>query len=297
MSTMASTNPENDNNSNNNTPPEEDPAVKELSQQLTDLNTKFCDHFSQQCQEVFAATAPDFPRLEKPDALLQRLKNSYLRHVDVVEVYAARNIFTLDNLPSNRRAKIAALYRQTAQAADVTLELPEHAQADNAQAAVLLHSNIVDMETITANPPPTMEQVQAQRTAVQELQQKIAAARQEQALLQRRVRELEIAQQMASWSAHDDSSKVQESVSALMVGVHGVADCQEQGEAAVQQAKKRRLEAADGDADRLALESLSPVPQNVQELYEQERLRVQTTVKDLQHVHRLLVGKEASDGQ
>ena len=284
-------------------PDEEDAVVEQLSQHLSDLNTKCCDHLSQQLKEVFAATVPDFPRLEQPEALLQRLENSYMRNVDIVEVYAARNIFTLDNLPPNRRARIAQLFfeemSKTNDDSEIALELkeePEHNQTNNESRA----NTMIDMDKLTSAPPPTQEEVERKRRAVQALEKKLSAARQRKAFLERRVQELQVAQQMTAWPKDlIAANQVQESVSALMMGVHGVEDCQEQGEDALQQVKKRSLESEDDDdTDRLAWDPLSPQPQNVEELYQKERKRINATTEDLQHVHQMLVkNKKKTSGK
>lgn len=266
-------------------------VVEELSKHFSKLNSKFCDHMSQQLQQIFAERATDFPRLEQPQALLERLTKSYVRHIDVAEVYAGRNIFTLDNLPPNRQARIARLFHTTPDMTDIALELkPAPDETNNASDE---HVN-VDLEKLTADPPPTKEQVQVKRQSVQDLQEKIIAARQQKAVLQRRVRELEIAQQMSAWPEDSTADKVQDSVSTLMIGVHGMEECQDEGEAAVQEAKKRRRRESMDDAG-LDWGPFAPQPKNVQQVYEQERKRVQATVKDLQYVHGLLVGQNTRD--
>lgn len=275
-------------------PEEEDPAVEKLSRHLSDLNTKFCDHLSQQLQEVFVATVPDFPRLERPEILLKRLENSYMRHVDVMEVYAGRNIFTLDNIPPNRRARIAQLFAETPDDEDaIVLQLRDPPAQDHDSSASLA----IDLQKLASAPAPTREQVREKRRSVAALATKLDAMRRRKAVLERRVGELEVAQQMTTTDWNDKTAaQVQESVSALLMGVHGVEDCQEQGEAALQTVKKRNLEDDDDedDDDRLTWNPLSPQPQNVQELYEKERKRIHATTQDLQHVHQMLVNNKTN---
>eukprot|EP00977_Amphora_coffeiformis_P003858 scaffold768_cov166-Amphora_coffeaeformis.AAC.16 len=281
-------------------PEEDDITVKKLSQHLSDVNTNFCDHLSQQLKEVFASTVTDFPRLEQPEVLLKRLEKSYMRNVDIVEVYAARNIFTLDNLPPNRRVRIAQLFEEMNQNTTKTIALqlkePEHNLTDNEAE----ENAMIDWEKLkSATAPTTSDQVEEKRRAVQALETKLAEARQRKALLERRVQELEVARQMTTWPTEVTANQVHESVSALMMGVHGVEDCQEQGEAALQQVKKRNLETEDDDddTDGLTWNPLSPHVQNVQELYEKERKRINATTKDLQQMHEMLVKNKETNGK
>jgi len=278
---------------------EDDDAIKRLSQHLSDLNTNFCDHLSQQLQEVFAATVADFPRLEQPEALLKRLEESYMRNVDIMEVYAGRNIFTLENLPPNRRARIAQLFEEMNQKNTETIALQLKEPGDNTIDKDSEVDAKIDWKKLnSATILPTPEQVGEKRRAVQILETKLNEARQRKALLERRVQELEVAQQMTIWPKESTANQIQESVSALMMGVHGVEDCREQGEAVLQQVKKRHLESEDDDdTNRLSWDPLSPQVQNVRELYERERKRINATTKDLQLVHQMLVKNKSTNGK
>ena len=298
------------NTSSNNNNADDELVLNQVSQQLSDINAQYCDHLTEELQHVFAAIVPDFPRLEQPQALLERLERSYMRHVDVIEVYAARNIFTLDNLPSNRQVVIAKLWLEYQQQEkknnmnSIALELRQDEQSNSmSENNTMDYSAAVDFDVsaLKSTPPISKQQVDAKRAAVLALQEKIAAARTRQALLQRRLTELDVATQASSsWPINADQA-VHESVSALMMGVHGMEDCHEQGVAAVELAKKRRMNNdsnknsnydEEDDDDKLTWE-LHSSNQTVEELYAQERKRVHATTEDLQHLHRMLVGNRA----
>jgi intracellular sulfur oxidation DsrE/DsrF family protein len=264
-------------------------AVEELSQKLAALNTKVADLFSQHVTAVVRATVPDFPRLETAAAstLATRLERSYLRHVDVAEIYAGRNLFSLRHVPPNRRPRLAQLFAQTGSADELTLDLkapPTTLETEN---------HVENLPDFTKDPPPTQAEVQANRAAVQALRTALQEAQGKRAGLQRRVGELEIAQQLASWSAGDTTaqSNVQSSVTALLVGVHGLAHVQNEGQEALEQLRKRRRpEDDDEDALDYMFATTTTTIKSVQALYAQERKRVQTTTRDLKEVHGLLVG-------
>jgi hypothetical protein len=266
-------------------------AVEELSQQLAALNTKVADLFSQHVTAVVRATVPDFPRLEAAAAstLATRLERSYLRHVDVAEVYAGRNLFSLRHVPPNRRPRLAQLFGQTQSADELTLDLT----ASKMDPELETDNNDEKLPDFTKHPPPTEADVQAKRAAVQALRTTLQEAQGKRAGLQRRVGELEIAQQLASWSSHENTANgnVQSSVTALLVGVHGLAHVENEGQETLGLLRKRRLEPEeDDDALDYIFAAATKAPQNVQALYAQERKRVQTTTRDLQEAHGLLVG-------
>lgn len=276
-------------------------AEQELSQYLTALNAKFCDSLSQELQQAFATAPAEFPHLQedptKAQALLQRLHKSYMRHVDVVEVYAARNIFTLQNLPPNRRARIAEIFQSRTthskngdSTSDILLELKEPVHNDDemssndeAQAALL--------QKMQNEPPPTAPQVQEKRHAIGLLQRDIAQARQKVAILQRYAQEMALAQRMSSWPDEATADQVLPQATALAMGADSLQECRENGHALRQQAQKRRLENAENEAssDGLAWQQhVSSSPKDVEEYYHKER--VKASAQDLKRVHQMLVG-------
>ena len=210
------------------------------------------------------------------------------------EVCGAASAMTLENLPPNRRARVARLFRASTsqQAAGIALELKESPKEFSPPTTD--EDVAVNMQKLTACPAPTKEQVDAKREACQALQKKILAARQRKAVLERRVRELEIAKDISNWPETSAAEKVQDSVSTLMLGVHGVEDCQEQGLALVQESKKRRRQ-SNGSSTNLGWDRLVPQPKTVEEEYQQDRKRMPSTVKELQQLHALITGKGKGD--
>ena len=277
-------------------------AVRELSEHLQSLTFKLGDKLWNQLQHVFTTVVvPNFPRLENPQTLVERLKKSYEFNVDKLEYYVGRKILTLNNLPPNRLARIAELFQTVVDTNDdgapkLTLELHEPQflknLASQEEAAPDRWENMKSQQQHI-----TREQVEEKYKAIETLRREIVRARQKKSVLERTAQELVLAKKMTENVQNLTGQEVHTMVSNLMKGFEELEMCRQQGEQALQQIKKRRAENAENETDNdLAGLQRSPQPKTVEEFYQKERKRLKGCAKldELEGLNGLLTKNKKS---
>ena len=214
--------------------------------------TSIADHLSSRLEQAFTSSVAQLPMLRQPNVLLQRLRHSYLRNVDIFEVYCSRNLFTLDKLSSSNskrlRQRVVQLFREIKHSSDVVF--PSVFQNDDnnkTSAAAVVHPLVLPEQAANNNDgsPPLLAsadgaELQALQDEITTLRERLVTAQQTRGDLRRSLDEIEQAERLADMALEAlaaqtqgqqqlDHRKLHDSMTAVAVGAQGLLLYEQQG--------------------------------------------------------------------
>ena len=267
----------------------------------------------------------------KGELLLHKLQQKYLKNVDIVEVYAQRNIFTCSMYPPRRRQRILQAYLQSQQEEQGKEDQQESTtteasgDGDEGKSSTTTKDKSATTEASTSGYKypsreqiPTSEAVEEINKDMEELQEKLKAARIRRNELIISCKSIEVAEQAAKKSLESLSQcekdnegdaaavdQVHGKVTAALMGHQGLQQLGEEGKALMTKLDTLKRERDDeGDIN----ENLNPADEvwvdlnvnsgpsskrsktikTLEEQYEEERQQVETNVQSLKAIHKLL---------
>ena len=267
----------------------------------------------------------------KGELLLHKLQQKYLKNVDIVEVYAQRNIFTCSMYPPRRRQRILQAYLQRQQEEQgkggqnetTTIETTGDGEGKSSPAATE-KSVTTDTSTSGYKCPsreqiPTSEAVEEINKEMEELQEKLKAARIRRNELIVACKSIEVAEQAAKKSLESLSQcekdnegdaaavdQVHGKVTAALMGHQGLHQLGEEGRKLMTKLDTLKRERDDegyinenvNPADEVWVDlnanSVAPSSKRsktiktLEEQYDEDRQQVQTNAQSLNAIHKLL---------
>ena len=145
-----------DNLTDNDTLPPEDRVL--FGTKTFEISDKLMDAIDAALVEGVSS----LPRLPKEDALLQMLRKVYVRNIDVLEAYMARNVFSIQSLPPSRRRKVIEAF--------VTNTLPKIPDIPDNKENVVSSS----VEYPTSDQIPSQEELTQAEQELKDLRVKLA---------------------------------------------------------------------------------------------------------------------------
>ena len=277
-----------------------------------DRAARLADHLNDQVlqrllQTDIAATLPRIGDSTNPDLLLQQVSRPFSKHVDLVEHYAARNLFSVARIPPLRRQAIVNavlnLNQKDEEEPNDTAKTPEpnQEQDQTKNSSFVYPSSKEDI--------PTPDQVNTLQAELEQLRTRLETAHAERNAHLVQVQSARSIQEQSQHVTNQISERskallkddaLQETVTAAVAGGRQLQDhLQPQGRAVVQTLDKlKRQRTGDkDDLDELFAASETTTgrrrrrvqPQSIEEQYEAERSAIATkSVQELSHLKNML---------
>ena len=165
------------------------------------LVTELTDELTSNLNAALSKGIQTLPMLDDPQRSQQlqtQLQKAFYRNIDLLELYAQRNIFTLQNFPPLQRAKIARLVLDPDWDPEAAVALMEEADAAEEKEQQQNESTAATQET----PMPTKTEIPSPaqlKTTEQELlgrRQHLQSLQEKRVAMEKRLRELEAATQL-----------------------------------------------------------------------------------------------------
>jgi len=258
--TSTTTNNINDSNSSSSSSSNTD----EEQQLFGSLATDLTDQLASNLTTALRKGIEKLPMLEDTQSLLQQLQKPYLRNIDLFELYCQRNIFSLQHFPPLQRHKIAQIYLDSTWDPS-RFNTSEQQRVEEEESATTTQQQQQQPQLL-----PSKDQIPSPsklQTAQQQLlgrRQHLDALRARRTALEKRVRELDAAQQLVDhWAAtnaltdpnnnHDGvpqavASTLQAGASATQLGTEGQALHQRMRDLKRQQQQEQGDDNDDDDA-------------------------------------------------
>lgn len=185
----------NDESTDNDTLPQEDRVL--FGTKTFAISDKLMDAIDAALVEGVSS----LPRLPKEEALLQMLRKVYVRNVNLLEAYMARNIFSIQSLPPSRRRKVVEAF--------VTNTLPEIPDIPDNKENIMTSS----VEYPTSDQIPSQEELTKAEQELKDLRVKLAELKRHRTELGATMEQLAIARRTiplvpADVRVHDKVTKL-----------------------------------------------------------------------------------------
>lgn len=157
------------------------------------LNAVAAERLSQKVVTALEKAVVTLPAIDDTRPVLDRLRTTYLKGVDVFELYGRRNIFTLDkNIPRSLRSKVAHLFLNTIDAITLLNDLDQ-----TTLSPVARPTNVAE-EFSLDSPIPTLTDIEQIRSNIEELQKQGDVLRRKKKSLQATVAEMSATSRLGS---------------------------------------------------------------------------------------------------
>lgn len=273
------------------------------------LNAQLVDEWADLLEQALRQGIASLPLMQQDaqkNLMDKILRPKYWRNIDIAELYAARNIFTLAMFPPKRRARIVqACLHHDVQNNDTplqdvtTLKANQDDIKDDDNGATTTTSSITANAMIISESIPTAQQLEELNQEGQALRQRLQQAKrrraQAQQALQQATKAAKLAQQAEEITGEVEAEKTQvvQAVTETMVGAQGLAEVKAVGEKLVKNMDEKKQNRGDEDEDDIVVLAARP-PKKLKTLQEQyqEDQKVVGAVEQLQQVQRLLQQKD-----
>jgi hypothetical protein len=289
------------------------------------LNASIADTMTDRIDTALKAGVSTLPLMNsdngsRSESMLSCLQRIYHRNVDVFEVYAGRNIFSVGMYPPKRRRAIVDLYNMT-----IEEQAHQKEQGDSTKAAPLQDvsaSKMNKMSDDTSNnklltdlvPPqsdqlPTAQQRQELKEEMTQLREKLLQVKRRRNETTKALNEFEVAEQLADMAgnsvqeetAGDTTAKmeqVHDSITTMVVGGEGLKQKNAQGEELLQeldrlkQSKDEKRQRGENDGEDEDDIELLVAPKKKKELTLEERYqeahKTFSNPESLARVHQMI---------
>lgn len=230
------------------------------------LNASIADHLMLSITNALHARLSTLPPLEGNAVLQQRLLDSYSKNVDILELWTARNIFSVRSF-SNAQAIVEAYHSNN----DIVTPQPLADFVDNNSS----HASTTSI-TITSKDIPTLEQMSEIESDTKKLREQLKQLKRRRAELALGLQELTATQEMAE-SVHLTVPNVD-----FMEQSTKLQHLQQVGTAMIEQLDEQK-HARDNDSDLVVVAVVTKKKKTLEEQYEADRVAASTDI--LQHLY------------
>jgi len=259
------------------------------------LVTELTDELTSNLNAALSKGIQTLPMLDDPQRSQQlqtQLQKAFYRNIDLLELYAQRNIFTLQNFPPLQRAKIARLVLDPdwdPEAAVALMEEADAAEEQQQQNESTTATKETPMPTKNEIPSPaqlktTEQELLGRRQHLQSLQEKRLA-------MEKRLRELEAATQLVDLAGllpSGDNSSSSDSIPEVVEAAANASELQQQGQALAQRMEQVKRQRENEHPDRNSNQIVYPQPKHppgrkkmaLAERYAQDRAAAVTASAD-----------------
>jgi hypothetical protein len=248
------------------------------------LSAVLADEWSDRVEAALTRHGSTMPLMQQPERSLkfiEHLRPKYWRSIDVAEVYAGRNLFTVTMYPPKRRARIvqAFLQKDAAVLQDITMKQQPQQYTEEVEE---------DAEMTEEVTPVQLQALQEESLA---LRQRLQHAKRSRAAAQQALAQAKAAAQLPS-CVEEQSDRT----AMLVEGVRGLQQTQERGMDLVQQLEdlqKQRTVAEQEDAAHVTVVPLKKKQAPKKSIFEQFEEDQQTlgTTQELDLLREMLQKK------
>ena len=237
----------------------------------------------------------------KVDDLLQRLKRCYMKHIDIVEVYAARNIFTISMYPPKRRQRILQEYLQFQH--PVSLEPSTTSQREEDESKSTNTVSNTSYQYPTKDQIPSSEDMNHLQEELDMLRKQLQDARRQRNELLVHCQSVELAQSTSqsaiSMLKEHSIENIHNQVTAVIMGGQGLDSLKQEGTKLIQKLDEHKRErGGNNDADNqediapweLPTRKKKKIP-TLEEHYKDHRRTVDAGLDSLAAVHKFIQRK------
>jgi hypothetical protein len=306
------------------------PSLEELDKSMFgDVNVRLADALTESCAAALRSGVESLPLLQRRQELLEQLGKPYLKHLDIMEAYAGRRIFTVKYAgagPHRRHHIVQRFLGMEEPGEDVSPTTNRRSSSSATTSRDLPPTTTLSTTTLYPSSPddiPTKEERMNLDVELQSLATQLKEATLRRTVLRKQCADLHATHQWTSsvtdtiqsssicgggTTSDDDEDNVHETISAAVVGGQGLQDMIREGTKLQMELEERKKEAAmmeedkdDGDGtaggDPMTFPELRSIKRRgsvvltSEELYRHERQTVKVSRKG---VDALLVSTSSS---